>query len=222
MSLYVIAGAGTDIGKTYVTRLLIARLRAAGRAVQPLKPVASGVADLTDPAFADSDTARLLDALGETATAAAVEACSPWRFREPLSPDMAAAAEGREVRLEAVLAWIRARRDAAPAGTVTLLEGVGGVMSPMTSDALNLAVIKALAAPVVLVTGSYLGAISHALTALETLKAHGAAVHAVVVNETAGSGVDFAATMASLARHAPQARFIPLRQHARAIDLDLA
>ena len=94
-----IAGAGTEIGKTYVTAALTRRLRAQGRPVRTVKPLASGVPPLGDPGFAESDTARLLDAQGIALDAEAVEACSPWRFSAPLSPDQAAVLEGRSLDL---------------------------------------------------------------------------------------------------------------------------
>ena len=202
MSVYFITGAGTDIGKTYVTTLLVRQLKAAGRRVVALKPVVSGVSAIDSPDFATSDTAQLLAAQGLAITSATVGACSPWRFRQPLSPDMAAAAEDQTVSLRAVLDWCRAQIEAAADGSVVLIEGVGGVMSPMTSDALNLDLIKALGCEVLLVTGSYLGALTHALTAIETLKAHDVAVKTVILNESADSGVDFNTTLETLRRYA--------------------
>ena len=221
MSVLFIAGAGTDIGKTYVTALLIRQLRDAHRPVQALKPVASGVAALDDPAFASSDTAVLLDAMGLPLEVSTVAACTPWRFAAPLSPDMAAVAEGRSLKLADIQAWCRQRIVHAPSRMVTLIEGVGGVMSPVAEDALNLDWIKALGCPVVLVGGTYLGAISHTLTALATLRAHRAPVSAIVLNETQGSPVDFDATLKSLTRFGGDVAVWPLRQRARSLPVDL-
>ena len=221
MSAIFVAGAGTDVGKTYVTALLARQLVASGRAVLALKPVASGAPPFDDAAFAATDTAQLLAAVGAEITADTVAACSPWRFAAALSPDMAAAAEGRTVGFDAVLDWCRERIAAAPAGAAVLIEGVGGVMSPMTSDALNLDLIKALDVSVLLVTGTYLGALTHALTALETMKAHAVAVQAVVLNESEASGVDFGATLAVLQRYAGASSIVPLRRGARSVALDL-
>ena len=89
MGALFIAGAGTDIGKTYVTAALARQIRADGGAVRVLKPVVSGVAALGDPAFMTSDTAVLLKAAGLPVDPAHVEACSPWRFAAPLAPDRA-------------------------------------------------------------------------------------------------------------------------------------
>ena len=100
-----IAGAGTEIGKTYVTAALTRSLRAQGRAVRTVKPLASGVPPLSDPGFIESDTARLLHAQGLALDEEAVEACSPWRFSAPLSPDQAAVLEGRSLDLADLVGW---------------------------------------------------------------------------------------------------------------------
>ncbi len=221
MSVYFVGGTGTDVGKTYVTALLVRQHVAAGRGVQALKPVASGVPPMQSPAFAETDTAQLLYAQGLEVTAANVEACSPWRFEKPLSPDMAAAAEGRALTLDALAGWLRNRIATVSDNSAVLIEGVGGIMSPMTSDALNLALIKILGCPVILVAGTYLGAINHALTALEALKAHKVDVKTVVLNESAGSTVPFDATVGSLRRFAPTYPLTPLRWGARSIETDL-
>ena len=99
MPLFVTA-TGTGIGKTHVACGL---LRAQGGA--GLKPVLSGF----DPASAaDSDAGRLLAAMGRPITPETIAAISPWRFAAPLSPDMAAAREGRAVPFEALIAACRA------------------------------------------------------------------------------------------------------------------
>ena len=221
MSAWFIAGAGTDVGKTDATARLIRRLRAAGRRVRALKPVASGVAAISAPEFATSDTAVLLDASGLPVTPGTVEACTPWRFSAPLSPDMAAAAEGRALPSADVIGWCRERLAETDAETIVLIEGVGGVMSPMADDALNLDWIRALRLSTVLVGGSYLGAISHMLTARETLRADGVAVRALVLNETAGSSVPFGETLKTLRRFSTD-EVVAVRRNEETVPLDLA
>ena len=195
-----VAGAGTEIGKTYVTAALTRRLRSAGP-VLALKPLASGVAPVEDPAFADSDTARLLAAQGLPVTAATVAACSPWRFAAPLAPDQAAALEGRRLTLDEIVGWCRER--IASAACPVVIEGVGGLMSPITDEATNLDWIEALRIPVTLVSGSYLGAISHALTAAEVLRLRGLDLRAVVISETEGAPTSPQVVAAAVARHTP-------------------
>jgi dethiobiotin synthetase len=148
----------------------------------------------------DSDAAALLTALGQPVDAARVEAMTPFRLRAPLSPDQAAAREG--VRLSAQgIAQACAPLIAAARGPV-LIEAAGGVMSPLNETETMLDLALAFGAPCVLVCGSYLGAISHALTGLAVLKGRGAAVPLLLVNETPGSGVDLDETAATLAAHA--------------------
>jgi dethiobiotin synthetase len=211
VTVLFVTGAGTEIGKTYVTCALVRQLRAAGRVVRAFKPVATGMAATGDPAFQYSDTAQLLAAQGLPCDQTTIAACTPWCFATPLSPDMAAAAENRRLELGEITTWARSALQQVSADTTVLIEGVGGVMSPIASDGLNIDLIVALACPTILVGGSYLGAINHTLTALAALRARALDVRGLVVNETVGSPVDFDGTVASLARFAPDVALITLR-----------
>jgi len=195
MSAQFITGTGTDIGKTWLACALLRHWRGQGRQVAAFKPVLSGF----DPAQpAASDAGALLAALGRSATPAELDAVAPWRFRAPLSPDMAAALEGRRIDFDELAAFTRRAVGPAPA----LVEGVGGVMVPLDAGHTVRDWIAVSGLPCVLVTGSYLGSLSHALTALAALREVGAAVGAIVVNETPGSPVPLDATLESLSRHA--------------------
>jgi dethiobiotin synthetase len=128
----------------------------------------------------------------------ALNRIAPWRFRAPLSPDMAAARENRAIDFATL---IEHSRDAVAAARGTLLiEGVGGVMVPLDERHTVLDWIAALRIPALVVGGSYLGAISHALTALDALRSRGLAVAALVVNETPQSSVALGETAATIAR----------------------
>ncbi len=205
MTALFITATGTDIGKTFVSAGLIRALRAHGRSVDAVKPVASGF-DMG--ALATSDTGVLLSALGRPLTAAEAVALSPWRFAAPLSPDMAAAREHANLDFDALVTWSRgriaARRD------VLLVEGVGGVMTPVDSSHTVLDWVAALGLPVLLVAGSYLGTISHTLTALDVLACRGLSVVSVIVSETPGSPVDLLETVTTLRGFAPTVEIMAL------------
>ncbi len=201
MSAIFVTGAGTDIGKTYVACALLRALRAAGRPVLALKPVVSGVAPLEDGAFEASDTVRLLKAAGVSPTPEAIEACSPWRFAAPLSPDMAATKAGRSLAFADVAAWSGRRIAGAAPDDLVVIEGVGGVMSPIAQDGLVLDLMVSLGQPALVVAGTYLGAISHALTALAALRGRGVEVAGLLVSETHGATVPLDATISALARY---------------------
>jgi dethiobiotin synthetase len=194
MPAWFVTGTGTDVGKTFVTSGLVRHLRSMGRAVEALKPIISGF----DPAHPDdSDSGRLLQALDHPVGAATLDRISPWRFSAPLSPDMAAAKEGRHLPFDAVVEHSRRAMDAAK-DTVLLIEGVGGVMVPMDNQHTVLDWIAALRLPVILVAGSYLGTLSHTLTALEVLRYRDLTVAALVVSESAASTVALHDTVAAL------------------------
>jgi dethiobiotin synthetase len=187
-----VTSSGTDVGKTFVAVQLLRELRAAGYRTRALKPVASGFDAAT---AADSDSGRLLAAQDLPPTAANVASITPWRFAAPVSPDMAAAREGRSIQLAELLAFCRT----PAAADVTLIEGIGGVMVPLDAEHTVLDWIAALRAPVLLVVGSYLGTLSHSLTAAEVLRARGCAPAAVIVSESAAQPVPLDETVAALA-----------------------
>jgi dethiobiotin synthetase len=191
MSGLFITGVGTGVGKTLLTTILSHQLLQMGLRVIALKPVVSGFVE-GDP---ESDPALILRSLRIQPTTEAIAAITPWRFAAPISPHLAARREGRSVSRADVVSFCREKR--GDFRSIRLIEGAGGVMSPMTSDATCLDLIADLGDPVVLVTGTYLGAISHTLTALEALRGRDAAVRAIVVSELADS-VGLAETVEAL------------------------
>ncbi len=195
MRTLFVTGSGTEVGKTVVAALLCRQLAAKGLGVNAVKPVISGY---DDDHPEDSDTGILLDAIGRPVTAETIEAVSPWRFRAPLSPDMAARREGRTVPFEDVVAFCNACR--AGPGDVLLIEGLGGVMVPLTERLTVLDWMAVLGAPALLVTGSALGTLSHTLTAAHALMARGIALAGVVVSESEENPVPLAETVDTLAR----------------------
>ncbi len=187
-----VAGAHTDVGKTHVACALIRAARARGLSADALKPVVSGF-DMSD--WTGSDPGRLLAALDRAPTWAALQAMSPWRFAAPLAPPMAARREGRALPLADIAKFCRAGLAASKADLV-LVEGAGGLMSPLADGATGLDLMLALKIPAILVGGAYLGAISHLLTALETARARGVEIRAMVVSQSADpSAPDFGETV---------------------------
>lgn len=199
-----ITGSGTDIGKTFVAAGLIRQYRLQGRSVDAIKPVVSGY----EPARAEeSDPGRLLAALGRPLTPDEIARVSPFRFRAPLAPDMAAQREGRAVDFGAV---VETCRHAMAAAEVLLVEGVGGVMAPLDGRHTVLDWASVLRMPMVLVGGSYLGSISHTLTALHVVAQRGLDIAAIVISESASGAVPLAATAAEIARFAAPVEVLAL------------
>jgi dethiobiotin synthetase len=197
MTAAFISATGTDIGKTFVSTGLIRHFRAIGRTVDAVKPVVSGF----DPdGWRQSDPAYLLAALGRPLLAEELERVSPWRFKAPLSPHMAAMLEGRIIPFQEIVEFCRRAMTACRG--VLLIEGIGGVMVPLDEHRTVLDLMSVLRIPVLLVAGSYVGTISHSLTSLEVLVRRNIEVSAVVVSESEHSAASLADTVATLRRFA--------------------
>ena len=197
MSAYFITATGTGTGKTFTTCALLHAAHTLGMRAQAYKPVISGWDE-----GAGTDTAQIIAASGGRET---VDEVSPWRFRAPLSPHRAAALEGKSLALADVLRWSDAQMNQPG---LTLIEGVGGVMVPLSDHETVLDWMRALGLPVILVTGSYLGTISHTLTALAALKQADLRIAALVMNESAESPISLDEAWAGLA---PFVTDIPLQ-----------
>jgi dethiobiotin synthetase len=214
MSAIFVTATGTDIGKTFVAAGLIRLWRAAGRNVDALKPVTTGF----DPAEAEgSDTGILLKALGRPVMPEEIERISPWRYAAPLSPHVATRRENRALPFDELVAL--SKRAVADTPGTLLIEGVGGVMVPLDDRHTVLDWMAALDVPLVVVTGTYLGTLSHTLTCLEVLRSRKLTVKALVVNETPGSAVTLDDTMATLSRFAPSTPTVTLRRASGVADL---
>jgi len=169
-----VTGTGTDVGKTFVTAALVRHLRSAGKTVDAFKPVVSGF----DPTnIANGDPGVLLSALGRDVTNDELDRIAPWRFAAPLSPDLAAKAESRSIDFAAL-------------------------MVPLDRTHTVLDWMSALRIPVLLVAGSYLGTISHTLTALHVLAQRNLDIAGVVVSESTAPGASCDDTVATIARFA--------------------
>jgi dethiobiotin synthetase len=209
-----ITASGTGVGKTYVSAALASALLRTGRRVDVLKPVISG---FTTEDFADSDTAVLLKSLGRQATRKTIDAMSPWRFTAPLSPDMAAAQEGRTIDFATLVEFCRQAID--DSADITLIEGVGGVMVPLTKTHTVLDWIAELGIPSIVVVGSYLGTLSHTLTAVAALHARNIPIHGIIISESPDNSIPLTETANSLSRFLPG---LPIHTLSRAPMTDQA
>lgn len=175
-----ITSTGTEIGKTMVTATLCHQLKAAGKPVAALKPIISGI---ENDNMTGTDTACIADGLDLPLDADTVEAISPFRYKAPLAPSMAAKLEGRTLNYDAMIAVCRKVLDENP---FTLVEGVGGSFVPLTVDKQVAHWIADLGLPSIVVAGSYLGTLSHITATLEAMEARGLRTKAVVISESAG------------------------------------
>lgn len=189
---YIITSSGTDIGKTFVSTVLIAQLRQAQKTVAAYKPIISGF-DAASPE--NSDIALLLQTQGRAMNTDTIKAISCYRFKAPLSPHMAAAREDAHVDMDTLLEWCHERESGAE---YQLFEGAGGVMVPLNDKQTSLDWMKQLGYPLIMVVGSYLGSISHTLTAVQVAQNAGCTIAALIVSESKDSSVSADETVTTL------------------------
>lgn len=179
MSAVFVTAIGTDSGKTHVSAAILRELVAQGRPALALKPLMSGY---SPEALETSDAGRLLAAMGRPASEEAVAEICWKRFTEWSAPNVAARRSGVTLDYAELLAFVQAHLQAhqGPA----LVEGAGGIMSPLTDTHTNLDLATDLGRPILLLASNYLGAVSHTLTALEVLAQRDLEIKAIVVTET--------------------------------------
>lgn len=169
-----VAGIDTDAGKSYATGWLAKELMDRGKSVVTQKFVQTGNEEWSE----DIDVHRrimgtgMLDVDKEHITA-------PLIFSYPCSAQLAARIDGREIDLGLV---DESSRILAERFDTVLVEGAGGLMVPLQDDFLTIDYIKSKDLPVILVTNSKLGSISHTVLALEALKVRGIKLEAVLFN----------------------------------------
>ena len=156
-----ITGTGTEVGKTYVTALIAKQLVAAGVRVGVYKPVASGCRAEGGRVIAD-DAESIWEAAGRPET---IDLVCPQRFMAPLAPNRAATEEGRVVDSDLMRSGALAWRDKCD---ILLVEGAGGLMSPLAEEDFNADLALDLGFPLVIVAANRLGVINDTLQTVIT------------------------------------------------------
>lgn len=189
----VITGTGTGVGKTVLSGLLVRRLVRSGRAVRAFKPLCSG----------GRDDARVLEAaLGGIQS---LDEINPWHFDAPLSPALAARLERRNVTLEQVLTHVRGH---SPAAELVLVEGAGGLLSPLTADGDTRDLLRRLRARPVLVAPNRLGVIHDVRAALGALPPALRSLAPIVLMAPATADASTARNARSLSDYHPADRIV--------------
>ena len=173
-----ITGTDTGVGKTYVARLIARSLREQGARVGVYKPAASGCRIEQGRAMSD-DAIALWETAGQPG---GLDRVCPQCFAAPLAPHLAARAEGRTVDRDLLrrgLDYWRQRSD------VLLVEGVGGLLSPVSDDDYVADLAHEFGLPLVVVSRNVLGTISQTLQTLHVAATYrgGLRVAGVVLND---------------------------------------
>ena len=177
---FFITATGTDIGKSFYLQKLCQEYRAKKQKFHAIKPIISGF-DFEDN---NNDTALILKSLELENNLKNLDKISPWRFKNPLAPNIAASLENKEIKFEEVVNFCQKQIKLAQGSAINLLiEGAGGVMTPITNNHTFLDLMKILQIPVILVTGDYLGTISHTLCAIRALESENIKIAKIIFNQ---------------------------------------
>jgi dethiobiotin synthetase len=197
MSVVVITGTNTGVGKTVATAALACHARVAGRPVAVCKPVQTGTAG------GDDDLAEIGRLSGVT------DLIGVARYPRPLAP--AAAAEDAGLPLPSGSDLLAAIRAVDAPGRLTLVEGAGGLLVELAADGVTLRDLAVeLGAPVLIVAEAGLGTLNHTALTLEALAAKGLSCAGLVIGSwLAQPGVAEKSNRDALARMAPVRAALP-------------
>ena len=174
---FVVLGTDTEVGKTCVASGLARAMLEFGANVIAVKPVETGC---QLGSALGQDGVRLAQATGQPKPRAALR-----RFREPVAPPVAAERQGETIEFADLITELRT---ALEGDCVGIIEGAGGVLSPVTWEHTMLDVVREFDARVILVSGDRLGTLNHTRMALRVLRTEEIPVCAVVLSEVAPGG----------------------------------
>lgn len=188
-----ITGTDTSVGKTIVTAAVAAALTGRGVNAGVMKPIVTGM-DPGETGLSDPDW--LACAAGVTDPP---DLIAPYRFSASASPLVAAARAGRAIdpaRIIEAFQALSARHDCV------VVEGIGGVLVPITPDLFVADLAKQMGLPVLVVARARLGSINHTLLTVECLRHRGATVGGLIFNHPSppAAGTDESATVPTILR----------------------
>lgn len=174
-----VTGTDTGVGKTTVSGLLAAGFRSRGLEVGVFKPAETGCPTSADGRLVPSDAVWLKELAG---SAQSIEEICPYSFAEPLAPAVAAERSGQTIDFRWLCSHILT---CATDYDVSLIEGAGGWLVPLTRHLTFADLAVALGSTVVVVVANRLGALNHALLTVQNIRMHGARWGGYIWNQPA-------------------------------------
>ena len=166
-----ISGSGTDVGKTFIAQHLL-RLLTQSKIVSVRKPVESDC-QIVNGDLVTKDALKLLKASN---VADDIDIVCPYKFQHCSSAESASKVSNVKLTLDQLI-------EACVSDSFVVVEGAGGLLSPMAEDTLNIDLVKSLALPMIIVVKDELGAINQALLAIKVARQYQLEVDCVVLNQ---------------------------------------
>ena len=174
-----IVGTDTDVGKTQVTAAIARTLIQAGESIRVSKPIATGAEHRDSELIAD-DTLILARAVGMDQNLDSLRQITPWTFEPPVAPPVAARLEGQTLQLQEIAHVVQK----GGSEDLILVEGVGGLLCPLTESETIADLARLLSLPILVVARRSLGTLNHTLMTLEIAKARSLSIVGLVISET--------------------------------------
>lgn len=193
MRSFFVTGTDTGIGKTYFTCALAQLMRDSGIDVGVMKPFATGVPQKSG--FKSEDVELLVRHSGVSDSESLI---NPYFFAIPASPYTASRKLGREIDVSLVLSSFEKLQSSHD---VMLVEGIGGILTPILRDYVVADLIRDLNLDALVVAGTQLGTVNHTLLTLDACKKHGIRTAGLVLNSASKNGynvLDLEADLVSL------------------------
>lgn len=171
-----VTGTDTGVGKTVVTAGLVSLLIKEGLDVGVMKPVETGCPKRNDRLVPRDAT--FLKAVSGSKDALSL--INPYRFSKPLAPLIAAKIDHKRIKLKKISS---AYKKVSEKHDIVFVEGAGGLLVPLAEKLTNLDLILELNLPILVVIGSKLGAVNHALLTLSWAAENGIKILGVLINQ---------------------------------------
>lgn len=170
-----VTATNTGIGKSVVSACIINALKRDGHNVFPFKPVQSGCLKTVDDFNAND--ALLLKSVSDCD--APLQEINPYSFSQPVSPHFAARQEHAHINAGQLLEVVKSKLEK----NIVVIEGAGGIATPLADDISNADLAKAVGAVVIIVTTPILGTINHTMLTLEYIRLKDIITAGIIVNQ---------------------------------------
>ena len=150
-----ITGSGTSVGKTYFTCSLIDLIIKKGLKVSPYKPIETGCKKINNKLI-PNDSKKFYKLVNKSID---IKLINPYRFQQPISPNRAIQLSKKEINIKNYVEKVKK----LPKNDFLIIEGAGGLCSPISSDGLNIDLIKKMNLKTILVVKDEIGAINNTL-----------------------------------------------------------
>jgi len=170
-----ITGTDTGVGKTFVAEGVIRAISEKGITVCPMKPVETGC-KIKNGKLVPADAIKLLKA---SRIEESVDSVNVYRFRQPLAPAVAAEKEDVVIHKGRI---ISAYKRLSKVYKFIVIEGAGGIMTPVYKKYLYVDMIKDFALPLIIVSKPGLGTVNHTLLTIEAARHRGIKLYGIIIN----------------------------------------